>query len=154
LIPQGTYILVWLSSKDSVADVARHEEDVSLVDGNNRIVVFAGHSYKHIDRREGYINLTGKDNLALLKSWNRDAAIDALVWGGTSRWTGCQSTDLGEQALGNGTVVWFVPEGTSVADFRNNAVPQNWKGSTGASNSSPGWANEGIDDSSLQPVKK
>jgi hypothetical protein len=154
VIPQGTYVLIWLSAKDSVSDLALHQEDVSLNDGNNRVVVFAHNSPKHIDRQEGYVNLTGKDNLALLKSWNRDAAIDALVWGGTSRWTGCQPTDLGEQALGNGTVVWFVPEGTSAADFKNNAAPQNWKSSAGASNSSPVWAYEGIDDSSLQPVKK
>jgi hypothetical protein len=153
-LPQGTYILVWLSSKDSVTDVAQQQEDISLTDGNNRITVFVHNSPKHIDQQEGYINLTGKDNFVLLKSWNRDAAIDAVMWGGTSKWAGCQTTDLGEQVLANGTVEWFVPDGKLPADFSNNTNPRSWKGSAETSDATPGRTNKGVDDSNLQTARK
>jgi len=153
-MPQGTYILVWLSSKDSVADVAQQKEDVSLSDGNNRIVVFAYDSPRHMDEQQGYINLTGKDNLVLLKSWSRDGAIDAVVWGGSSKWANCQPTDLGEQALGNGVVQWFAPAGKSLEDFRNNSNPQGWKGSADSGDATPGRVNPGVDDSALSPTKR
>jgi hypothetical protein len=153
-IPQGTYVLIWLSAKDSVADVAKQQEDVTLDDGNNRLVVFAHDSPKHIDQQEGYINLTGKDNLALLKSWSKDAAMDAVVWGGSSKWTGCPVTELSPDALGNGALVWFVPKGKSVADFKDNTDPQSWKTSTDVEDATPGGRNKGVDDSTLRSAGK
>ncbi len=154
VIPQGTYILVWLSSKDSVADVAKQQEDVALNDGNNRIVVFAYDSPKHMDGQQGYINLTGKDNLVLLKSWSRDGAIDAVVWGGTSKWTGCQATELPVEALANGAVACFVPRAKTVPDFKDNADTKCWKSSTNANDATPGRTNKGVDDSILIPKKE
>ena len=154
VIPQGTYILVWLSSKDSVADVAKRQEAIALADGNNRIVVFAYDSPKHMDNQQGYINLTGKDNLVLLKSWSRDGAIDAVVWGGTSKWTGCQATELPVEALANGAVAWFVPRATTIPDFRDNTDPKCWKSSPNASDVTPGRTNKGVDDSILIPKKE
>jgi len=154
VIPQGTYILVWLSSKDSVADIAKRQEAIALADGNNRIVVFAYNSPKHMDSQQGYINLTGKDNLVLLKSWSRDGAIDAVVWGGTSKWTGCQTTELPVEALANGAVVWFVPRAKTIPDFRDNTDPKCWKSSPNASDATPGRTNKGVDDSILIPKKE
>ncbi|MCX6142443.1 MAG: hypothetical protein NTZ35_04415 [Ignavibacteriales bacterium] len=153
-IPQGIHILVWLSSKDSVAEVAKHQEDIAFNDGNNRIVVFVYNSPKHMDGQEGYINLTGKDNLVLLKSWNRDGAVDAIVWGGTSKWTGCQTTGLPLEALANGAVAWFVPRTKTIPDFKDNSDPKCWKSSTDASDATPGRTNKGVDDSILIPKKE
>jgi hypothetical protein len=154
IIPQGTYILVWLSSKDSVADVAKQQEDIALSDGNNRIVVFAYNSPRHMDDQEGYINLTGKDNLVLLKLWSRDGAVDAVVWGGTSKWTGCQATELPIEGLANGTVAWFVPRTKTMPDFKDNTDPKCWKSSTDANDATPGRINRGVDDSILIPKKE
>jgi hypothetical protein len=154
VIPQGTYILVWLSNKDSVAEVAKHHEDITLNDGNNRIVVFAHNSPKHMDSQEGYINLTGKDNLVLTKSWSRDGAVDAVVWGGTSKWTGCQPTELPIEALANGAVAWFVPRGKTIPDFRDNADPKFWKSSPDAKDATPGRTNKEVDDSIFIPKKE
>jgi hypothetical protein len=154
VIPQGTYILVWLSSKDSVADVAKQQEDAALNEGNNRIVVFAYNSPKQIDNQQGYINLTGKDNLVLLKSWSRDGAVDAVVWGGTSKWTGCQPTELPIEALANGAVAWFVPRAKTIPDFKDNADPKCWKSSTDATDVTPGRSNKGVDDSIFIPKKE
>lgn len=154
VIPQGTYVLVWLSSKDSVAEVAKQKEDVALNDGNNRIVVFAYNSPMHMDGQEGYINLTGKDNLVLLRSWSRDGAMDAIVWGGTSKWTGCQPTDLPIEALANGATAWFVARNRTISDFRTNSDPTCWKSSTGANDATPGNTNKGVDDSILVPKKE
>lgn len=154
IIPQGTYILVWLSSRDSVAAVAKQQEDVALNNGNHRIVVFAYNSPEHMDGQEGYINLTGKDNLVLLKSWRRDGAIDAVVWGATSKWTGCQPTELPTQALGNGSVAWFVPRAKTMQDFKDNSDPACWKSSTNADDATPGRTNKGVDDSILLPKKE
>jgi hypothetical protein len=153
-IPQGSYILVWLSSKDSSTEVAKQEEDISLGDGNNRIVVFAHDSPRHMDKQEGYINLTGKDNLVLLKSWSRDGAVGAVVWGGTSKWTGCTGTELPLEALANGSVAWFVPRSKTLSDFRGNTDPQCWKSSTDADDATPGRTNKGVDDSILLPKKE
>lgn len=154
IIPQGTYILVWLSSKDSVAEVAKQQEDVLLDDGNRRIVVFAHNSPNHMDDQQGYVNLTGKDNLVLLKSWSRDGAIDAVVWGGTSKWTGCQATELPPEALTNGTVAWFVPRTKTMQDFKDNTDANCWKNSTIASDATPGRTNKSVDDSILVPKKE
>jgi hypothetical protein len=154
IIPQGTYVLVWLSSKDSVTEVAKQQEDISLNDGNNRIVVFACNSPKHMDNQQGYINLTGKDNLVLLKSWIRDGAVDAVVWGGTSKWTGCQPTELPLEALANGAVAWFVPRTKTIADFRDNVDPKCWKSSTDTRDATPGRTNKGVDDSVLISKKE
>jgi hypothetical protein len=153
-IPQGTYILVWLSSKDSVAEVAKQQEDISLSDGNNRIVVFAYDSPKHMDKQEGYINLTGKDNLVLLKSWIRDGAVDAVVWGGTSKWAGCRAVELPNEALANGAVAWFATKGRTLLDFRQNSDPQFWKSSRDPNDATFGRTNKGVDDSVLLPKKE
>lgn len=154
IIPQGTYILIWLSSKDSVTEVAKQQEDIALNEGNNRIIAFAHNSPKHMDGQEGYINLTGKDNLVLLKSWSRDGAVDAVVWGGTSKWTGCQATELPIEALANGAVAWFVPRAKTIPDFRDNADPKCWKSSAAANDATPGRTNNGVDDSILIPKKE
>lgn len=154
VIPQGTYVLVWLSSKDSVAEVAKQKEDVALNDGNNRIVVFAYNSPMHMDGQEGYINLTGKDNLALLKSWSRDGAVVAVVWGGTSKWTGSKPTELPAEALTNGAVAWFVPRVKTVPGFKESTDPSCWKSSSVATDVTPGRTNNDVDDSILIPKKE
>jgi hypothetical protein len=154
IFPQGTYILVWLSSKDSVAEVAKQQEDIALNDGNKQIVVFAYNSPKHMDGQEGYINLTGKDNLVLLKSWSRDGAVDAVVWGGTSKWTGCQATELPAEALANGSVAWFVPRAKTMRDFKDNTDATCWKSSPNANDATPGRTNKGVDDSAFQAIKR
>jgi hypothetical protein len=153
-IPQGTYILVWLSSKDSIADVARQQEEITLHDGQRSIVVFAYDSPKHIDGQEGYINLTGKDNLTLLKSWSRDGAVSGVIWGGSSKWTGCKDTELPPEMLANGAVAWFVPRTKTLPDVRDNTDPNCWKSSILKEDATPGKTNKGADDSLIVPKKE
>ncbi|HCA78365.1 MAG TPA: hypothetical protein DEP53_01390 [Bacteroidetes bacterium] len=89
-----------------------------------------------------------------MTSWAKDGAIDAVVWGGSSEWGGCQPADPGEQALVNRAVQWFVPDGESTEDFRNSSDPQSWKGSTDTSDATPGKVNKGVADSALTPAKR
>jgi hypothetical protein len=66
VIPQGTFILVWLSSKDSVEAGAKHHEDIALNDGSHRIVVFAYNSPRHMDGQERDSQLdVGADELSM-----------------------------------------------------------------------------------------
>lgn len=143
-IPCGTYILIWLGDKNTDEDVP--SEDTSLTDGNNRLVVFAYNSPRHIIAQKGHIVLTGKDNLVLLKEWKRDAAVEALVWAAASQWEGCKVTELPQEYMDNGKIAWFSPVGNN---FRDNTAPSNWKWSENENDATPGRCNKGVNDSAL-----
>ncbi|HAP36269.1 MAG TPA: hypothetical protein DCQ28_10125 [Bacteroidetes bacterium] len=150
ILPQGTTILVWISNKDSVAEIAKNEEVVSLNNGNTSIVVFAYNSPKHFDNHDGIINITGKDNIALLKSMDRRGAVDAIAWEATTKWEGCETTLLPKEMLENGKVAWFVPAGNALDDFKNNTDVKIWKSSENGTDATPGKTNPGVDDSGLR----
>jgi len=88
------------------------------------------------------------------KSLSRDGTIDAVAWGGTSEWTGCQTTELPTEALANGSVAWFVPRAKTIVDFRDNVDSKFWKSSPKASDAVPGWTNNGVDGFILIPKKE
>ncbi len=149
-IPHGTTVLIWISNKDSVAEIAKNEEVITLKNGNTTIVVFAYNSPNHFDKHDGIINITGKDNIALLKSMDRREAIDAIAWEATSKWEGCETTLLTKEMLENGKVAWFVPAGNSPDDFKNNTDVKKWKSSENGTDATPGKTNPGVDDSRLR----
>jgi hypothetical protein len=148
-IPQGTYILVWLSAKDSVEALKNEAEDVSVADGNNRITVFAYDSPKHIDKQDGYMNLTGKDNVVVLSSWRKDGSVDQAAWGGSTKWTGCVTTELPMESMKNGSIARFSPKKSAIPEFRVNTDSLDWTITQTESDATPGLKNIGVDDACL-----
>jgi hypothetical protein len=148
-IPQGTYILICLGKNDEKYGSSTQKEDVSLSDGNNRVVVFAYDSPQHIERGEGTMQFTGKDNLALVSSWKKDAAVSVVTWGSPSSWTGCKAIELTQDALDNGKIAYFVPKGSSASDF-TKSDPAAWESTADARKATPAEKNKGVDDEALQ----
>lgn len=144
-IPQGTYLVICLGSKEEPYGGSKLTEDVSLTDGNNRIVVFAYGSPKHVEPKEGRIVFTGKDNLALVSEWKKNAAIDVVTWGSPSSWTGCVPTELSIDMLDNGKITYFVPIGKNAEDFINNTERKSWIATPDADKATPGRNNPGVE---------
>jgi hypothetical protein len=144
-MPQGTYILICLGSKDDSYGGSKVREDVSLADGNNRIVVFAYGSPKHVEPKKGRIALTASDNVALLSEWRKNAAISIVTWGGTSLWTGCKSTVLHAAMGDNGNILYFVPKGKTEEDFNNTKDPKLWINTDDGRKATPGHKNPGVE---------
>jgi hypothetical protein len=88
------------------------------------------------------------------KSWSRDDTTDAVEWGGTSEWTGCQATESPDEAIANGAVAWFVPRAKTTPDFRDNADQRCWKSSAKTNDATAGWTNGRVVDSILIPKKE
>lgn len=143
-MPQGTYILICLETKDDPYGESKVREDVSLTDGNNRIVVFAYGSPKHVEPKNGRIALTASDNVALLSEWRKNAAISIVTWGGTSLWTGCTSTVLPAAMGENGNILYFVPNGKTEDDFKNTKDSKLWINTDDARKATPGQKNPGV----------
>ncbi|MFA7229104.1 MAG: hypothetical protein WC061_08715, partial [Melioribacteraceae bacterium] len=110
-------------------------------------VLFAGKSVKHLENGDGTIVLTGKDNIALVTSWNRNSAIDLITWEGSTSWSGCDVTRLPIEFLETGKCAFFNP---ADGNFGNNSNAQNWISFSDPSDSTPGNINKGVDDSSLR----
>ncbi len=137
LMPQGTYNDPYGESKV--------REDVSLTDGNNRIIVFAYGSPKHVEPKKGRIALTASDNVALLSEWRKNAAISIVTWGGTSLWTGCKSTVLPAAMGDNGNILYFAPKGKTENDFNNTKDSKLWINTDDARKATPGQKNPGVE---------
>jgi hypothetical protein len=150
VIPKGTYILICLGDKDANYGPNGITEDLKTDDGNNSIVVFAYHSPDNIDTAGGKIVLTGKDNIALLSGWDKKKAVDAISWGGSSKWEGCAVTVLPEESLANGYIAYFKPANGNFAD---NTSPANWISTSNPEDATPGKVNKDVDDSSIQKNK-
>lgn len=154
VLTQGTYILVCLGTRSDNYGDASVREDVSMDDGNNRIVVFAYDSPGHVQRVKGTISFTGRDNVAFLSDWKKNRAIDIVTWEGSSSWSGAAATTLVADAIGNGVIAWFVPLGPKVTDLVDNFPAESWKSSPDVKNSSPGSANPGVNDSEVDGWKR
>jgi hypothetical protein len=150
IIPQGTYVLVCLGKRDDMYGAARLTEDVSLSDGNNRIVVFAYDSPAHVAATEGTIVLTGKDNLALVSDWKKEAAVNVVAWGGSTSWTGCGAAQLSLESGDNGKILYFAPKEKNLEGFGVNTDPAFWVSTADNAQATPGVGNPGIDDAILQ----
>ena len=146
-LPKGTYVLICLADKSDKYGVSEMTEDLKTDDGNNKIVVFAYSSPDNIDTTGGKIVITGKDNLALLSGWDKKKAVDALTWGGATKWEGCSVTELPLEDLDNGYIAYFKPVN---GNFSDNASPSNWVSTSKAADATPGAVNKDVDDSSIQ----
>lgn len=147
ILPKGTYILICLGSDRERYGDKFLDEDVDLSD--NTIVVYAYHSEKHMEPVEGTINLTGKDNIALVSKWDKKSTVDVVTWGGAINWLARDITELQPEALENGMVVYFKP---TTKDFSKNYNPIDWVSTTDLKEITPGKKNPGVDDSWL--IKK
>ena len=146
VIPKGTYILICIGTPDEEYGNAMQNEKTDLK-GDNKVVVFTETSENHIEKSSGKISLTGKDNLALVSAWDKNSAVDIFTWGGATGWTGCEITEVPEEALMNGEIIYFVPENNF---FANNTLAQFWVSTSDADDSTPGSVNKTVDDSSLR----
>lgn len=142
VLPKGTYILVCLGNSQ-----LPYGADIQKESNSGRIVVFADQTNKHIEKVEGTIVLTGKDNIALVSAWEKNSAIDALSWMGSSSWTGCETTQLALETLDNGKVAYFTP---ADGNFKNNSNPSNWISSSETKDATAGSVNKNVDDSLLK----
>lgn len=142
IIPSGTYILICLGKKDETYGTVVQQEDISLSDGNNRIVIFAYASPQHVTPGEGTMQFTGKDNVVLASAWKKDAAVSAVTWGGSSSWTGCKAAELPLDALENGKIASFVPKDKAEL---TNTDPTNWVNTSAAGKATPGSKNNGVE---------
>lgn len=143
VLPKGTYILICLGGPESAFGANAQKE---IVEGN-RIVVFAGESNLHIEKGEGTIGLTGKDNVALVSAWEKNSAIDIVTWQGSTTWLGCEATQLALETLENGKIAFFTP---TDGDFKNNTALQTWVSSSETKDATPGNVNKNVDDSLLK----
>jgi len=143
VLPKGTYILICLGDAGSLFG---NEVQKEFVKGN-RIVVFAGEKNKHIEKTDGTITLTGKDNIALVSSWQKNSAVDIVSWEGSTSWTGGEVTQLPLDALENGKIAYFVP---SEGNFKNNSSVQNWVSVSDVKEATPGAVNKNVDMSLLK----
>lgn len=120
-LKRGTVVLVCLGERHELYGAAAVEEDASTEDGNDRIVVFAYGSPAHMTAGEGTVRFTGKDNIALLTGWVRDAAVSVVTWGGSSSWTGSTAAQLAQEMLENGRIAVRTADG---AGWTGTADPQ------------------------------
>jgi hypothetical protein len=132
-IPGGTFILVCLGGRGDFYGAAVQEEDVALDDGNDRIVVFADASSGHMERGEGTVQFTGKDNLAVISAWEKTAAVAVVTWGGSSSWTGTTPVQLAQESLENGKIAFMT------------ADPVAWESTDSADRATPGRKNPAPD---------
>ena len=149
-IPSGTYIVVCLGHAGDTVGTEPMGEDVSLTDGNNRVVVFADSLSKHIDIVQGAFQINGKDNLVLLSAWRKDAAVNMLVWEGSCLWTGCTPLEVPKDMIDNGAIFYFAPGGRNRESFYEVANIVRWASSTYPGDATPGRKNPGVDDRQLR----
>jgi hypothetical protein len=140
VLPKGTYILICLGAPKSLFGAEVQKE---IVDGK-RIVVFTDETNKHVEKVEGTISLTGKDNIALVSSWNKNSAIDVVTWEGSSSWTGCEVTQLPIDMLENGEIVYFKP---AKENYSNNTKAELWISTSDPKEATPGQINKDVDES-------
>lgn len=147
LLPKGTYILICLGENGKNYGGMVQNEIIELKEGQNRIVVFSEGSSKHIEKTDGTISLTGKDNVALVSSWDKNSAVDLVTWEGSSTWTGCEATLLPVDLLENGEIVYFKSSGET---FSNNSATQLWISTADEKEATPGKVNNDVNDSFLK----
>jgi hypothetical protein len=149
-IPSGTYIVVCLGHAGDTVGTEPMGEDVSLTDGNNRVVVFADSLSKHIDIAQGAFQINGKDNLVLLSAWKKNAAVNMLVWEGGCSWTGCTPLEVPKDMIDNGAILYFAPGGKNRESFYEVTNIVRWASSTYPGDATPGRKNPGVDDRQLR----
>ena len=147
LLPKGTYILICFGETGKNYGDMVQNEIIELKEGQNRIVVFSEGSSKHIEKTDGTISLTGKDNVALVSSWDKNSAVDLVTWEGSSTWTGCEATLLPVDLLENGEIVYFKPSGET---FSNNSATQLWNSTADEKEATPVKVNKDVNDSFLK----
>jgi hypothetical protein len=145
----GTYIVVCLGHAGDTVGTEPMTEDVSLADGNNRVVVFADSLSQHIEIAQGTFQINGTHNLVLLSAWKKEAAVNMLLWEGGCSWTGCPPLEVPKEMIGNGSILYFAPGGKNRESFYDVANIVRWASSTYPGDATPGRRNPGIDDRQL-----
>jgi hypothetical protein len=148
-IPQGTYILVCLGSKDLKYGGARQEEDVQISDGNNRIVVFADGISPHALPTHGVIQLRDSDNVALVSRWANYGGIDIVAWDERCSWKGDKITEIQLLPDKAPTLAYFVPSERTLEAIGANEDAANWVITQNLKYATPGFCNPSVDDSLL-----
>ena len=147
ILPRGTYILICFGNSAEKYGGSNFEEITELKDGGNLIVVFTESSDKHIEKNSGTMDLTGKDNVALLSDWNKHSAVDLVSWEGTSSWDGAAVTELTLVMVENGKIIYFNNDGENLKDNTANA---SWISISDVEDATPGKTNKGVDDSTIR----
>lgn len=142
VLPKGTYILICIGDSRQKFGTFDQKEQTSL--DSKRIIVFTEDSPDHLEEIEGTISLTGKDNIALLSSWDKKAAVDIVTWEGSTNWTGCKVTQLPIDLLENGEIVYFTP---AKEEYTNNSKPESWISTSNSKDATPGELNKDVDES-------
>jgi hypothetical protein len=142
IIPRGTYIVICFGQPGDKYGDQILKEDVSITDGNNRIVVFAYSSPQHIEPQAGTIQFTGKDNIALVSDWTKRSAVCLVTWGGSSSWEGCPLVELPLEYGENGKIMFYQVPKQNVPATSAYTNSQNWISTTDETQSSPGEANK------------
>jgi hypothetical protein len=145
VIPKGTYILICVGDSRQNYVSSLQTESISISEG--KVVVFTEESSKHIQKIEGTISLTGKDNIALLSSWDKKSAVDIVTWEGSTSWLGAETTQLSVEKLENGEIVYFIPTNDN---FNFNTSSDFWISTKNVQDSTPGNVNKDVVDSILK----
>jgi len=103
----------------------------------NQIVVFPYEDTVSCLADSGHIGLTGKDNIALIKGWVKNNALDVVSWGRTIKWQGCPIVELPQEILDNGNIVSLKKD----TPFDKHTLAENWVGTTNEGDTTPGFEN-------------
>lgn len=131
---KGTIILICLDSKDISYGGKSVSELLAPEKGINRVVVFPYEDTVSCLADSGHIGLTGKDDIALIKGWSKNGALDVVSWGRSIKWTGCPVVELPQEILDNGNII-SLKDGTT---FDKHALPENWVGTSDDKDATPG----------------
>jgi hypothetical protein len=136
-LAKGAIILVCLESKSMSYGGKTVEELLNNSKTPNRIVVFPYEDTVSFVADSGHIGLTGKDNIALVKGWAKNAALDVVSWGRNIKWQGCPVVELPQEILDNGNIVSLKKN----TPYDKHTLPENWVGSSDEKDATPGFEN-------------
>ncbi len=130
---KGTIILICLDAKDMSYGGKSSADLLALTKDEKHVVVFPYEDTESCLADSGHIGLTGKDDIALVKGWVKNAALDVVSWGRNIKWTGCPIVELPQEILDNGNIISLKDSAT----FENHTLPENWVGTTDDKDATP-----------------
>ena len=135
---KGTIILVCLDTKENTYGPKKVVETLSFEKDKKTIIVFPYEDSKNFLADSGKIGLTGKDNIVLASSWEKNAAVDIVSWGRKIKWSGAPVVELPIEALDNGNIV-FLKKGTPLD---KKTLPESWVVISDEKDATPGEENK------------
>lgn len=137
-LAKGTIILICLDSKDNTYGGKKVVETLSVDKDKKTLIVFPYEDSKNFLADSGKIGLTGKDNVVLTSSWEKNSAVDVVSWGRKIKWTGAPLVDLPLEVLDNGNIVYLKNE----TPLEKRILPENWISITDEKDATPGEVNK------------